>query len=326
MSTVRRLAANQSTRLNLMQPLNNKSEETYRDVLQAIQSNHSVTDVYLGPYFYASLDDASRSVFIRGLGQDLRHLRSLSIGTLEHTKARISGEAIGLCVAKAQHLHTLRVERDMKFGSVEEMHILAQGLHRHPSLSRVSLLSLNPVTTAKGMAIEVTSLDALLFALSSITNLESLQLGLSRQHERPSVTCAAVAALAENCPRLSWLYMARFPLEDAHLVALFATRQESLKVLDIYQAPRLTVVSWQALLRRLLERDATLESVNLHAEPAAAATKKLALAFLSLNRDGKRHRIRSCRDPSEWVQLVQTLTGRPLDVLYTLVRENPFVM
>ena len=193
-----------------MKPLENQSGESYDAVLAAMKENESVKDVYLGPYFYASLSDQSRSNFIQRLGQDLRQLRSLSIGTLEYTRACIRGDALGMCIAKATQLHTIRVERDITLSSAEETVRLAKSLDQHPSLRRVSLLSLNPTSMAAA------SLDPLLLALSTLSSLESLQLGVSDDCTvETKLEPSSVASLAENCQNLSWLYMASLDAAQA---------------------------------------------------------------------------------------------------------------
>ena len=199
-----------------MKPLPNQNGESCDAVLTALKRNKSVKDVYLGPYFYASLSDQSRSNFIQRLGHDLRHLRSLSIGTLEYTRACIEGDSIGMCIAEAIQLHTIRVERDITLSSAKETILLSRSIRRHPSLRRVSLLSLNPTS------IDTAALDPVLLALSSLSSLESLQLGVSEDCTMETqLDPSTVATLAQNCRNLSWLYMSRFPLEDDHMLALF---------------------------------------------------------------------------------------------------------
>mmetsp|Transcript_12044 Transcript_12044/g.23137 ORF Transcript_12044/g.23137 Transcript_12044/m.23137 type:complete len:338 (-) Transcript_12044:149-1162(-) len=328
MSLVQSLSSNQLTRLNLMKRLeNNRDGETFESLLRAIKSNRSCKDVYLGPYFYASLSEQSRSAFIRGLGRNLQQLRSLSIGTLEYTRASISGEAIGHCVSKAKHLHTLRVERDITLSSTEEIDIFVNGLRHHDTLQRVSLLSLHLMGTTSTTA-RSSSLDEILLSLSSITRLESLQLGVSPDCTADlSVTPSAVASIAQDCTKLSWLHMANFPLEDRHMFALFEAigkERDSLRVLDFPQNKRLTVKSWKALWE-LLQMNEALESVNMWAPPWAKRSKELIYSFLALNRDGQRLRLRQCEDPWKWTEIAGRLTGRDLDILYTIVRENPLV-
>ena len=304
--------------------VNNRDGETLEGLLTAIKGNQSCKDVYLGPYFYASLNEQSRSAFIQGLGQDLQQLRSLSIGTLEYTRASISGAAIGRCISKAKNLHTLRVERDITLSSTEEIDILVNGLRHHCSLQRLSLLSLNPTrTTAQSI-----SLDDIVLSLSSIAQLESLQLGVSPDcTAKLSVAPSAVASIARNCPKLSWLHMANFPLEDEHMFALFEAIGEdrnSLKVLDFPQSKRLTIKSWKALWE-LVQINEALESVNMCSPPWAKRAKELIYLFLALNRDGQRLRLRQCEDPWEWTGIASRLTARNLDIIYTIMRENPLV-
>lgn len=306
-----------------MKKLEDKRGENFNDIVEAIKDNKFVKEVYLGPYLYANLSDQRRSFFIQRLGQDLFNLRSLSIGTLEHTRACISGEAIGRCVQQAKRLHTIRVERDITLTSVEELKDLATGLTSHPTLQRVSFLSLNPTVS------DAASLDALLFSLSTISQLESLQLGISSKCTiDTSTTPAAVASLAEKCHKLSWLYMARFPLEDEHMFALFEAigkeERPALKVLDFPQTAKLTIHSWMALYD-LLRTNVDLESVNMFAPHWAKKARMITYAFLALNRDGKRRRLRDCKDLETWIQLTSRLTSLDLNVLFTVVRENPLV-
>lgn len=262
-------------------------------LLKAIKGNRSCKDVYLGPYFYASLSVETRSTFIQGLGQNLQQLRSLSIGTLEYTRASISAKAIGHCVSKAKHLHTLRLERDITLSSIDDTDILVNGLRHHLTLKRVSLLSLNPtmfMTTGQSI-----SFDDILLSLSSISHLESLQLGvLPDCSAKLSATPSAVASIIRNCHKLSWLYMVNFPLEDEHMLALFGAigkERVSLKAVDFPQSKRLTIKSWKALWE-LLQINESLESVNMWAPLRAKRAKELIYAFLALNRDGQRLRLR----------------------------------
>lgn len=305
-----------------MKKLEEKRGESFDDIIDAIKDNEFVKEVYLGPYLYASLSDQQRSFFIQRLGQDILNLRSLSIGTLEHTKACISGEALGLCIQKAKHLHTVRIERDISLTSLEELNVLAAGLASHPTLQRVSFLSLQPTNT------DASSLDTLLYSLSTISQLESLQLGISSKCTvNASTIPAAVASLAVKCQKLSWLYMARFALNDEHMFALFESigkDRPALKVLDFPQSTRLTIQSWKALYD-LLQTNVDLESVNMFAPSWAQKAKTIIYAFLALNRDGKRRRLRDCKDAETWIQLTSRLTSLNLDVLFTIVRENPLI-
>ena len=175
------------------------------------------------------------------------------------------------------------------------------------------------------------SLDPLLLALSTLSSLESLQLGVSDDCTvETKLEPSSVASLAENCQNLSWLYMASFPLEDDHMCALFESigteRREALKVLDFPQSDKLTIESWKALWE-LLKINPSLESVNMYAPPWAKQAKELIYSFLALNRDGKRQKLRQCRNVEAWIQIAHKLTtaGRDLNVLYTIVRENPLV-
>ena len=312
------------SRLSLTKKLQDKRGESFDDIVDAIKDNEFVKEVYLGPYLYSNLSDQQRSFFIQRLGQDLCNLKSLSIGTLEHTRACISGESIGRCIQQAKRLHTIRVERDITWTSIEELQLVAEGLQNHPTLQRVSFLSLNPTVN------EAACLDTLLFSLSTISNLESLQLCISSTCSMDtSLTPTAVASLGKKCHKLSWLYLARFPLHDEHMLALFeaigrAQDRPALKVLDFPQSAKLTIQSWNALFD-LLQTNVNLDSVNMYAPPCAKETRTIIYAFLALNRDGKRSRLRDCKDIETWIQLTSRFTSLDQNVLFAIVRENPLV-
>lgn len=121
--------------------------------------------------------------------------------------------------------------------------------------------------------------------------------------------------------------MAGFPLENEHMLALFdaiGEGRDSLKVLDFPRSQRLTLRSWKALWD-LLQINEALQSVNMHAPPRGKRAKELIYAFLALNFDGKRMRLRQCQDPWEWTEIAGRFTGGGLDVIFTIMRENPLV-
>ena len=98
----------------------------------------------------------------------------------------------------------------------------------------------------------------------------------------------------------------------------------ALKVLDFPQSAKLTIQSWEALYD-LLQINVDLESVNMCAPSWAKRAKTVIHGYLALNRDGKRRRLRDTKDLETWVQLASRLTSLDLDVLFAIVRENPFV-
>lgn len=167
-------------------------------------------------------------------------------------------------------------------------------------------------------------------SLSTISNLESLQLCRSSKCSvETSLTPAAVASLGKTSRNLSWFYMARFPLHDEHMLALFdaigrAQDRLALKVLDFPQSAKLTIQSWNALFD-LLQTNVDLDSVNMYAPPCAKETRTIVYAFLALNQDGERRRLRDCKDIKTWFRLASRFTSLDQNVLFAIVRENPLV-
>lgn len=205
------------TRWSLTQSLDH-GKDLWPDVQKAMEGNTSVTDVYLGPYFYSSLTASELAAFLYRCAVYLTNLKVLSIGTLDFTKTPIEGASAlsaSLFLPTARQLCTLRIERNLLLRSPRDVQSLAAGFRNHPSLKRVSLPCLHPswlllqqnegqivddyedlsflVSMGTAMidnnlngtclnnrgAPRMKTLDPLLHALSTIVTLESLQLGLS---------------------------------------------------------------------------------------------------------------------------------------------------
>ena len=199
------------TRWMIMKPMDHLNE-SWEDIENAMIGNTSVTDVYLGPYFYSCLSSSELSTFLQKCATHFCNLRVVSIGTLEYTQTYIHATS-ALCTStfliKAQNLHTLRIERDLMLQSPMDVQTLANCFSNHPSLKRVSLPHLHPVwlmdhqvdlvvtdnnnnnshnnnnnkdhTNHQGdtSSSSCMTLDPLLRSLAGIDQLESLQLGLS---------------------------------------------------------------------------------------------------------------------------------------------------
>jgi hypothetical protein len=256
------------SRLTLTRAIKYCVRNRFEELLHALQNNETVTTLYLGPYFYASLSDAQRSLFCETVGRECHQLKVWTITTLDLTTACFSGNAVGRALGFSQSnntsmLQTLRIERTLL---VEDVNILAAGFSRHPTLRRVTLpcLSLQPYTTTADT--ETGILDPLLLALSTIPHLEAVELGLDEKcsllmkmkmklntslpsasassssavpHAAATMTVISPAALATlaSHPNLMWLVIRRFQLKDVHIqdlaTALTHASCSHLKDLDL---------------------------------------------------------------------------------------------
>ncbi|KAL7555804.1 hypothetical protein ACA910_002269 [Epithemia clementina (nom. ined.)] len=394
-------------RWSLMQSLD-QTKESWADIQKAMEGNTSVTDVYLGPYFYSSITSADLAAFLQRCAAYLTNLRLLSIGTLEFTKTPIEGASgLSLFLPTAQQLCTLRIERHLLLQSPDDVQRLADGFRNHPSLQRISLPSIHPswllleqedlreetrpdtLWGATAMTMTTTrrncanlgntttrttkmmkALDPLLYSLATIVHLESLQLGLSdtsyeclRSLDRMDrVSSPEALSQLGSLPRLSWLVISRFHVQDAHVQALCQTLQPQeqqplpnvdghntnhsnhhrqqqqvffanrvvapIKILDFTKNRQLTVVAWQAILD-MLQTHVHLESLDmlcLSQDHAAHELKEQVNIFLKLNREGRRRKLRELEaDKQAWINTVARFFVNDLTSLTVLVRESPWI-
>ena len=177
------------SRLTLTRAIKYCVRERFEELLHALCDNETVTTLYLGPYFYASLSDDQRSLFCETVGRECHQLKVWTITTLDLTTACFSGNAMGRALrlnsqsSNNNMLQTLRIERTLL---MEDVKVLAAGFSHHPTLRRVTLprLSLQRVTTADTDIDAGTTtgiLDPLLTALSTIPHLEAVELGLDEK-------------------------------------------------------------------------------------------------------------------------------------------------
>jgi hypothetical protein len=237
------------SRLTLTRAIKYCVRERFDELIHALSDNETVTTLYLGPYFYASLSDAQRSLFCETVGRECHQLKVWTITTLDLTTACFSGNAMGRALSfnsqqsnNTSVLQTLRIERTLL---MEDVKMLAAGFSHHPTLRRVTLprLSLqrvNVMDTGTDIDSGTGVLDPLLLALATIPHLEAVELGLDENclllmnamtsfsgkdlSTLPHVTAtmispAALATLASH-PTLTWLVVRRFQLQDAHVQAL----------------------------------------------------------------------------------------------------------
>ena len=247
-------------RLTLMQSMEQTGESSWNEIEQAMIGNTSVTDVYLGPYFYSSYSPTELAAFLHRCATTLTNLRVLSIGTLEYTKTTIDAASAlsqSQFLSTAKHLCTLRIERNLLLQSRRDVTRLANGFRNHPSLKRVSLPNLHPAFlwmdeseqpeapqdhdpgddndtlmrmdgSQHSQSLMEGTLDPLLEAMASLVNLESLQLGLSYESfdylqsmdQMDRVSSPQALSQLGTLSHLSWLVISRFHVQDAHVEAL----------------------------------------------------------------------------------------------------------
>jgi hypothetical protein len=287
-----------------------------------MKGNTSVTDIYIGPHFYSQMSAEDFSSFLQRIAENLSNLRVLSIGTLEITKKNILGSSIGLFIKKAQKLHTLRIERNLLLRSLDDVESLAQGFINHPSLKRISLPSLHPTWPN-------CTLDPLLDSLATITNLESLQLGLSEASFgwHSQVSSAATVAKLGSLPNLSWLVISRFHVEDEHVEELcreMIRTSAPIKILDVTKTRRVTHRAWKAVLG-MLETECCLEVLDMYCSREAAPVKSQVNLYLKLNREGRRKKLRETPNKEEWVKTVSRFFADDLAAINILVLESPWI-
>eukprot|EP00527_Entomoneis_sp_CCMP2396_P001579 CAMPEP_0198145368 /NCGR_PEP_ID=MMETSP1443-20131203/23025_1 /TAXON_ID=186043 /ORGANISM="Entomoneis sp., Strain CCMP2396" /LENGTH=289 /DNA_ID=CAMNT_0043808997 /DNA_START=286 /DNA_END=1152 /DNA_ORIENTATION=+ len=289
--------------------------------MSSMEGNTSVTDIYIGPGFYGYMSAEAFDEFLQHIADKLTNLRVLSIGTLDFTKTPIHGDTIGLFLSKAPKLHTLRIERNVLIRTFEEAESLAQGFKLHPSLKRISLPNLHPTWPN-------CTLDPILSSLVTITNLESLQLGLSEESFgwHSQVFSAQSVGMLGTLPHLSWLVLTRFHIEDDHVEELCSEMVQTnapIKILDITKTRRVTKRSWQAVLN-LLHTQVNLEAVDMYCSREATQVKQSVYLFLKLNREGRRKKLRELPNKEEWVNTVSRFFINDLTAVNVLVRDSPW--
>lgn len=288
-----------------------------------VGDHSSVSVVYLGPYFHASLDYAALGLFLEAVGGNMSNLKILTIGSLERTKSVIPGVSLGKLVEVAPKLDTVRIEREVCLRSNEEVAAFARSLSGHPCLRLVTLQRIGcPVGNDASCAVNI---DPVIDALSQLQCLESLDIGLIPGGQ-VTVSPAAMSPLGAN-KTLCWLVLRWEDLSDRHVEKLAESLVAGrLKILDLPVSRGLGEASWRAFLA-LVETHDSLERIDVPVvHESHEECKEQVRWWLSLNWDGIRHRLRNeTKSKASWVQLVSRRFSHDLSALLVLLKENPSV-
>jgi len=326
-----RLQGDDMSRLRLNLSIEYCVRHHFEEILDAVRDNHVVSTLYLGPYFYSSLTDEQRALFVETVGRECKQLSVWTITTLEQTVACFSGNSIGRALGTARCLQTLRIERTLL---IEDVTVLAAGLSHHPSLRRITLSCLQPIDNCHDSGDPkptVGILDPLIAALGTIPKLESLELSLEPKchlkYETTNVGTVAtplVLASLANHSTLTWLVVNYFHLNDAHVQA-FATaltgRPSNLKNLNLRLNPNITKTAWVAVAD-MLASNSRLEMVDLLPQAGIDKHKETAQLYLRLNGKGRHHLWSTNASKEEWIKVLSDLR-HDLSAIMILLRGNP---